>query len=275
MADSLTWTGRVLTVVGLLAIVFLAYEFALSGLTEDRAQVALLTAFKRAVPTTTLGAKATQPAEGSPVALLNIPRIGLHQVVVEGTAPADLKAGPGHLRTSSLPGEFGNAVVAARRTTYGGPFQGLDRVSRGDAIIVTTGQGTFVYVVDTASRVPAGQAQPFVGTADTRLTLVTSDPAYFASERLVVVAMLVGTPVDVPSRPTASVGAADLGLATDPLGVWPVLIWAQLLAAAAWVTWRLRERLPRTVLLMFAAPVIAALSLLAFSSLDAILPGLL
>lgn len=264
-----------MTSVGLLAVLFLGYEFVLSGLTEYRAQGALLTSFKRAIVTTTLGAPSIQPAEGSPVALLDIARIGLHQVVVEGTTPSDLKSGPGHLRTSPLPGEYGNAVLAARRTTYGGPFRDLDRVRPGDTLIVTTGQGSFVYTVSVSGPVAAGEVAPFVGTSDSRLTLVTSDPAYVSSARLVVVAMLIETPVDVPNRPQAPIAAADLGLASDPLALWPALLWVQLLAAAGWLAWRMAGRLPRTVLLMFAAPVLTALALLAFSSFDAVLPGLL
>jgi sortase A len=269
-------TSRVLTVVGLAALLFTGYEFLFTGLTEDRTQSALLTAFKRAIPTTTVDAQSAVPAEGSPVALLDIPRIGLHQVVVEGTTATDLRAGPGHLRNSSLPGEYGNSVLAGRRTTYGGPFRQVDQLKPGDSILVTTGQGSFVYLVTQAGQVPARKAAPFVATTDSRLTLMTSDPAYVASDRLVVVAALQGTPpVDIPNRPAVSITAADLGLASDPFGVWPALIWVQLLGVSVWLAWRLRTRLPGTVLVMFAVPILAALALLAFSSLDTILPGLL
>jgi sortase A len=265
--------AHTLTALGALAALLLAYEFLLSGIPQARTQAELLSAFKQEVPTTTLDSPSSAPAEGGPVALLAIPSIGLQQVVVEGTSPEDLKDGPGHLRAAPLPGEFGNAVIEGRRTTYGAPFGSLHQLHAGDIIKVTTGQGLVVYVVTTVTHVNVGQPDPASPTLDSRLTLLTSDPAYVSSGELAVTAKLQGEPLAVATRPPVLTGTGDLGLSGDPIGLGFGLIWLELLAAAAWLAWRLRTRLPGSILYMFAAPVMLAMALLAFSNLDSLFPG--
>lgn len=277
--------GRLLTAVGVAVSAFLVFEFALTGLAHDRAQRDLLAAFKQQISTTTLDAPNAAPTEGSPVALLHIGRIGLDQVVVEGTSPEDLKKGPGHLRAAPLPGEFGNAVITGRRTTYGAPFLHLNRLRPGDAIRVSTGQGVFNYVVSAIGFEAAGHAQALTASLDSRLTLVTSDPAFLPSGRLTVIAKLAptvaavndlkGTPLDVARRPSVSASISELGLAGDPLGLVLALIWGQLLIVAVWLTSRVWRRWPMPVTVMFATPTILGLSILAFSSIDRLLPGAL
>jgi sortase A len=267
--------GRSLIAAGVVVASFIVFELVISGLAEQRAQAALLPEFRTAVTTTTLDRPTTTAAEGGPVALLQIPRIGLSQVVVQGTSPSDLKSGPGHLRASSLPGEFGNAVIAGRRTSYGGPFGHLDVLAEGDTIKVATGQGYFTYKVQNVRRVSPGQTDPIVGTTNSRLTLVTSDPAYLATGRLVVVAVLQGRPLSVDLRAPAFVAPSDLGLSGDPLGLGLGIIWGELLAAAIWVAWRLRRRWPAAVVYLLAAPVVVSLAVLTFSSFDLLLPGTL
>jgi sortase A len=265
--------ARIVTALGLLAALLLTYEFVLSALPQARTQSELLNAFKQQVPTTTLDSPASAPAEGSPVALLTIPAIGLQQVVVEGTSPEDLKAGPGHLRASPLPGEFGNAVIEGRRTTYGAPFGAINRLHFGDTIRVATGQGSLVYVVTGVRRVNVGQVDPASPTLDSRLTLLTSDPAFVPSGQLAVVAKLRGEPLAIATRPAVGANGSDLGLSGDPIGLWTGAISLELLAVAAWAAWRLRSRLPGSVLYLFGAPIMLVLALLAFSNLDSLFPG--
>jgi sortase A len=267
--------GRVLTAAGLIFALFLGYEFLLTGLNHDRTQLALLAEFRQQVPTTTLDAPTSPLSEGSPVALVGIPRLGLDQVAVEGTTSEDLKSGPGHLRSSPVPGEFVNAVLVGRRTTYGAPFRELDRLQPGDRISVTTGQGSVSYAVSEVRQVHAGDADPITATADSRLTLVTSDPPFFASSRLAVVAQLRGDPLAVAHRPAVSAGAGDLGLAGDPAGIGLAVLWAVLLAGVIWLGRQLRNRWPASVTYMLITPVGMVLALLAFSCLDRILPGTL
>lgn len=267
--------ARVLMGFGSLAMLFLGFEFGLTSLVEQRAQATLLTTFQQGIVTTTLDRPTAAIAEGTPVALVDIPRIDLRAVVVEGTTPADLKSGPGHLRGSAVPGEYGNAVLEGHRTTYGAPFGSLRLLARGDRIVVTTGQGAFTYVVSSVRAISTGQQDPLTPTADSRLTLVTSNPEYIASGRLAVFARLMGRPLAVPSRPPVFVAGAELGLGGDPVGLVLLVVFAELLAAAAWLVLRLRRRWPPVVLYTLGAPVLVTLSLLVFASIDLLLPGTL
>ncbi len=63
--------------------------------------------------------------------MIQIPKIGLNQVVVEGTGEDDLSKGPGHYLGTPLPGEEGNVGIAGHRTTWGRPFYNLDSARRG------------------------------------------------------------------------------------------------------------------------------------------------
>lgn len=276
--------ARALTGLGVVVSLFLLFEFALTGLFHERAQQDLLAAFKQQVSTTTLDLPSATVAEGSPVALIEIPRIGLKQVIVEGTSPEDLKKGPGHLRAAPMPGEFGNAVVAGRRTTYGAPFKDIDLLRVGDMIRVTTGQGVFAYRVSSVGRVAAGRPDPLLAKLDTRLTLVTSDPAYAPAGRLVAVARMTpltgsldenATPLDVAGRAPLAASISELGLAGDPMGLVLGLVFAQLLIAAALLTVRFSRRWPLSLTLMFAVPTLMALAILTFSNVDQLLPGTL
>ena len=263
----------VVSVVGAFALLLLFYEFVLSGIPAARTQAELTATFKQAVPTTTLDLPSTTPEEGTPVALLRIPRIGLTQVVVEGSSPSDLKIGPGHLSASPLPGEYGNSVIEGRRTTYGAPFGAIDSLHRGDTVSVATGQGAFTYTVSSIKRVSPGQPDVVSPTKDSRLTLVTSNPPFIATGRLAVIAKLKGEPVAVPTRPATVAESPDLGLAPDPIGLTVGLLWLILLVAFAYAAWRWRHRFPRSVLYLLAAPVVATLALLAYANLDGLLPG--
>lgn len=155
------------------------------------------------------------PGPGTPVALLRIPRLGsdYEQVVVQGTAPAQLALGPGHHPDSPWFGEPGNVAVAGHRTTHGAPFRDLDRLRAGDSLVVETTRGTFTYRVLRRLVVrPAGgsvlRADPTVsppllaaslpsdgsGTEQApghHLTLTTCHPRYSARRRLVLHAVQV------------------------------------------------------------------------------------
>jgi sortase A len=265
--------GRVILGVGIFAALFVVYEFAITPLIEQNAQASLLDQFQQIIKTTTLDAPGVSPAEGSPVALLGIPSIGLTEVVIEGTTPSDLKTGPGHLMDTPLPGEAGNVVIAGRRTTYGAPFGKLDELSKGDIVKFDTGQGSVSYVVNRVEHVGAGATDPVLDTPDNRLTLLTSDPAYLASGRLVVEASLQGRPLDLAHRRPVLVGTADLGLTGDPLGLALGLVWAELLGLTLFLARRYRNRWSPEVLYLLTAPVVLVLAVLTFSSLDLMLPG--
>jgi len=266
--------GGILTTAGLLMLAGLIFEFYGSALIAQHSQEGLLLGFKAAAQTTVLGLPTVTAAEGTPVALLSIPRLGVTQLVVEGSSAADLESGPGHLSVSPMPGEFGNSVILGRRTTWGAPLRDLNLLRSGDRVAVTTGQGSFNYVVRTVGRVGVDDVGPLSGTLDSRLTIVTSDPPYLFTGRLVVVAMLQGQPVAVATRNPPTVTAADLGLGFNPLWLAPTFVFLQLLIGAIWLMGRMRRRYwPASVTYMFAGPTIVALTMATVMTLDRALPG--
>ena len=130
------------------------------------------------------------PAEGEPIGDIRIPRIGLNQVVVEGTDTPDLRKGPGHYIGTPMPGQAGNASIAGHRTTYGHPFYNLDGVQKGDPIVVTTLQGIFVYNAISSEVVSPSDSKVIENVPADWLTLTTCNPRFSASTRLIVHAEL-------------------------------------------------------------------------------------
>lgn len=127
---------------------------------------------------------------GTPVARLLIPRLSLDEVVVEGVGDAELRAGPGHMPGSALPGAAGNSVISAHRDRH---FRALKALAVGDTLITESGDGTIVWRVD-HMRVVAAEAAVLHDSATPKLTLTTCWPIrYFgpAPDRLIVEASML------------------------------------------------------------------------------------
>jgi sortase A len=263
--------GLALLGIGVVLALFLVYEFAFTGFRESRSQRALLPVFEQRLATGTFGDPAT-PVPSGPVALLQIPSIGVHQVVVQGSSPSELKQGPGHMPGSPLPGEFGNSVILGHNRLYGGPFGGIDSLTKGDQIIAVTGQGRFRYDVEEVVTVAPGDKDVIGAALESRLTLVTSKSPT-SSDRVAVIAKLHGDPVAVPQRPQAFAGSDQRGTSGDASGLLLAIIWGALLAATVTVAVRLHAIWPRAAAHLVTTPVILLLLWLIFQSLDLLLPG--
>lgn len=174
-----TWTeaqlvvARAFLVVGLVTAWVLGYVLLLSAFEANHAQHRLYRELRTELALGTVPTGA--PIEsGKPVALLDVPRAGIDDlVVVEGTSASELQQGPGHLRGTVLPGQQGVSMLLGRSLSYGAPFGGLSKLRTGDRITVTTSQGKFTYVV-TGARRPGDRAPQALETGGGRLTLVTA-----------------------------------------------------------------------------------------------------
>jgi sortase A len=126
--------------------------------------------------------------EGDPIARIEMPTIGVDNIVVAGVEKSDLKKGPGHYPETPMPGQLGNAAIAGHRTTYGQPFFDVDKLQVGDEIIVTTLDGRFVYRVTGQQIVSPNDYQVVATTDPTRatLTLTSCHPKYTARERIII-----------------------------------------------------------------------------------------
>jgi sortase A len=179
-------------------------------------------------------------APGAPVAYLEIPSIGLRQVVGQGTAPAVLFDGPGHRRDTPLPGQAGTSVVMGRRAAFGGPFAKIGKLDKGDTIRVTTGQGVYEYKVTGVRR--EGDPVPDPPAAgEGRLLLATADGRpFFPNGVLRVDADLQGTAAVGPARlvTAAALPAQERFMGIDTRTLWALALWMQalilLLIGAVW-----------------------------------------
>jgi len=261
-----------LGVAGLL-VAFLAYLFFFTSLTASRNQARLAQSLQGSPLTVYKLVGGHAPAEGSAVAVLQIPSIGVNQVVVQGTSAADLMNGPGLMPGTALPGTLGNSVMAARRVTFGGPFGSIGSLAVGTKIRVVDGIGTFTYRVTGHQNVGIGQKDVVVPTADNRLTLVTSDSSVVTGGREAVSAKLIGRAIAIPGLAT-TVPGYDLALGGDTAAGGLVLLWSVLtiaaLVSAAYVAWRTRQG---WLTYLFASPVVMLCGLFACQSLARALPA--
>ena len=65
------------------------------------------------------------PQDGAVLGRLEIPRLGLGVMVVEGVEDNDLKLAAGHIPGTTLPGQTGNVGIAGHRDTFFRPLRGI------------------------------------------------------------------------------------------------------------------------------------------------------
>jgi len=273
--EAVTVVGQGLSLFALLVLAYVGYLVGVSSLGHGRDQRGLGVRFGNDIENGQAWIGGVIP-EGEPVALIEIPDIGVREVVVEGTSSAQLKRGPGHLRSSPLPGQPGNSIIAGRRIAYGGPLRHLDQLRKGDEIVATTGQGRVIYVVTRTKEVKPDAPDVIDDTGVDQLTLVTSAPELVASRRLIATAELQGgEPRPVPAERATDLREDELGLHGDRSVVLPLLLWAQaLLVVAIGAVW-LHRRWRRWPAYLITAPVLALLVLLIFDSFTPVLPSTL
>jgi sortase A len=126
------------------------------------------------------------PSEGEVIGQIQVPRLGLKTIVVQGDSAASLRRAVGHISKSSLPGEWGNVALAGHRDTF---FRPLRDVRVGDEIQFTTAQQSFHYLVDSIQIVAPNDVRVLQPSTVRDLTLVTCFPFYFvgsAPKRFIV-----------------------------------------------------------------------------------------
>ena len=189
--------GLVLVVIAAVLGAYVWYLLYGTGLTTKRWQGELRPAFEKTIATKA-PEQAPPPLEtvkvpGGAVAIIDIPRIDLDMVVVEGTDTESLKKGPGHYADTAYPWQkHGRVAIAGHRTTYQHPFFNLDELELGDPIILETEYGIFRYEVTRVFITTPYDLSVLDQTRQPTLVLTTCNPKFSASQRLVVFAARVG-----------------------------------------------------------------------------------
>ncbi|WP_410597424.1 sortase [Amycolatopsis sp. lyj-23] len=273
--------GQALSIAAALMLCLVAQFAVIGALAHNRDQDRAYDTFRDQLANATAPAggldRDGHPLEfGTPVAVLAIPRIGLREVVGEGSSATVLKSGPGHRRDTVLPGQPGVSVVMGRRAGYGGPFADLGSLAHGDLITVTTGQGKHQFEVMGVRH--ANDPQPVApAKGQGRLTLITADgPPYLPTDVLRVDAKLL-TPA-VPAEgavPGFALPAREQALEGDATALVPLVVWGLLLALAAAGVVFVHQRVGRWHAWVIGVPVLGALGVTVADQAASLLPNLL
>jgi sortase A len=125
---------------------------------------------------------------GDPVARLRIPALGVNEIIVNGTDTRSLKKGPGRYLKSAVPGEGELVYVAGHRTTYGAPFSRIDRLKKGDRVLVQLPYATFEYRITGHRIVEDTETSVLDSRGYEQLALQACHPRFFASHRYIAYA---------------------------------------------------------------------------------------
>jgi sortase A len=126
-----------------------------------------------------------------PLGRINIPRLGVSSVILEGVDRDKLALSVGHVPGTALPGSDGNVALAAHRDTF---FRGLEHIRAGDDIRLTSIGSDRVYQVDSTRVVAPTDVYVLKETGSPMLTLVTCYPFHYvgpAPKRFIVQAHLI------------------------------------------------------------------------------------
>jgi sortase A len=280
--------GRGLVTIGILILLFVAYQLWGTGIYEAREQNRLKAEFAKelaaakakarrdATPTTTV--PPVPPPDGQAVGIIQIPKIGVERAIVQGTSVQDLRMGPGHYPATPLPGQLGNAAIAGHRTTYGAPFNRIDELAVGDPIVIATTFGTFHYTVSQAPfPVSPKEVSVLDPTPTASLTLTTCHPEFSARQRLIVKAVLDKSkspkPATPPPQPVVSRANLDDALSGRGETKLPTVWWGLALLAVGGLWWLVFHRYHRWTTWLMGVVPFAIVLFLFYYHLERLLPA--
>src|SRR5262245_4691890 len=183
--------GLVLILVGAIALGWVAYIYVSAAWFDRETREAL--ASIREVPRSESAPTPDTMTAGEPIGTLEITRVGLTGVVVEGDSTEVLDRAIGHLPDTPLPWKDGNSALAAHRDTIFRPLKG---VRLGDVLRLKTPHGDFDYRVTETLIVKPDEVWVLDPTPVTTLTLISCWPFNYighAPERFIVRAERIPT----------------------------------------------------------------------------------
>ena len=221
--------GELLLTLGVLLGLFLVWQLWWTDVEGSRAQAQVVQDLGWTAPPVTAPAVPDErtgpapvmdaPEHGVTFATLQVPRWGgAASPISQGTTKRDIldRLGIGHYESTAMPGAIGNFAVAGHRTTYGKPFNRVEELQVGDALVVRTESTWYVYRVTSTEIVSPSAVEvidPVPGSPGAvptvaQMTMTTCHPLFSARQRFIVHAELA-TWLPVSEGTPAALGTAN------------------------------------------------------------------
>ena len=196
-----TWQGErvrpavralstLLLIAGIVALGYVAYIVVSAALFQGHE----LRKLHRAISEPAFEAAPRIVTEGDVIGQIEVPRLGLTAVVVQGDSDDVLRRAVGHVPETALPGQSGNIALAGHRDTI---FRPLRDIQVGDVISLKTPTGEHAYRVNSTEVVPPTDIDILQSRGENELTLITCFPFHYighAPKRFIVRAEEIGPP---------------------------------------------------------------------------------
>lgn len=182
----LHWAFYIFLAMGLLAAGYAGYIIA----DAETYQAIQMRKFAHAVPIL----EPHSPGIGERVGEIEMPRLELRALILQGDSSQVLRRGVGHLPNTAMPGELGNIGLAGHRDSF---FRPLRQIRPGDLITLRTLKGEFQYRVESTRVVSPSNIEVLAPSDKRELTLVTCFPFNYvgaAPNRFVVRSVQVSGP---------------------------------------------------------------------------------
>ena len=125
---------------------------------------------------------------------LYLDSVNIEGNIFQGITSQTMDKGFWHFPTSVYPGQRGNSVIIAHRYLHMPPakdtFFNLDKVKKGDSIIIEQDDEKFTYIVSEVKIVEKNDISVLQDSNDYQMTLITCTPLWTSKQRLIVVAKL-------------------------------------------------------------------------------------
>ncbi len=180
----------VLLIAGVIALAYVAYVLVSAAYFRARESRKLRHAVSQ--PSATEASPRVM-AEGDVIGQIEVPRLGLSAIIIQGDSDDVLRRAVGHVPETALPGQGGNIALAGHRDTI---FRPLRDVKIGDTISLRTTAGDHSYRVTSTEVVPPTDIGVLQSRGENELTLITCFPFHYighAPNRFIVRALETGS----------------------------------------------------------------------------------
>ncbi|ROV66747.1 class E sortase [Streptomyces globisporus] len=212
--------GEVFITLGVLMLLFVTYQLWWTNIRADRIAGKETNRIQDAWANGDRKPGVFAPGEG--FAIMHIPKLDVVAPIAEGIDKEKVldrgmigHYGEGKLKTAMPSDEQGNFSVAGHRNTHGEPFRYINKLKRGDPIVVETRDAYYTYemanILPQTSPSNISVIEPIpVGSGFTKpgryLTLTTCTPEFTSTYRLIVWGKMVDERPRSEGKPDALVG---------------------------------------------------------------------